>query len=128
MGPDEVPFVFDSWLNDWRTSKYAGVIPNHLYYDTTRTAIEDLIARGAVVLVAEYKGEVLAWVCGEQKGERAVLHYQYTKDAFRRHGLEEKLINALPGLKPGFMTFANERLLKDRKWYWTPEIARRQKL
>lgn len=128
MGPDEVPFVFDSWLNSWRTSKYAGTIPNHLYYDTMRTCIEDLIARGAVVLVAEYKGEMLAWACGEVKDGRTVLHYQYTKDAFLRRGLEDTLINSLPGELPGFVTFATDRFIRDRKWQWVPEMARRQKL
>lgn len=128
MEPDDVPFVKDAWLNSWRKSRYAGVIPNHLYYDTTRTTIEDLFSRGAVTIVAEYKGELLGFACGEVKDGKKVLHYLFTKDAFLRRGVDERLLNELPGEGPGWFTFALERFLKDRTWNHAPEIARRQKL
>lgn len=124
----ESGFVYDTWLNSWRQSKWAGVIPNHLYYDTQRTAIDELIARGAKVIVAELKGELLGFVCSEVKDGKTVHHYTYVKDPFLGKGLEEALLAKTAGTKPGWFTFAQSRFLKDKQWKHAPEMARRQKL
>lgn len=128
--PSDLAFVFDSWMKSWRTSKWAGVIPNHLYFETQRVLIEDLIARGAWILVAHPEGQVdtiIGWACAEQKDERCVLHYIYVKDPFLGLGIAEKLLDALPGRKPGFIThkLPNKAL---KEWRHTPEIVRRKAL
>lgn len=121
----DLSLVFDSWLKGWRTSKYAGVIPNNLYFDTQRALIEDLIARGARIVVAhppDNDDKILGWACGEQKDNLCVLHYIYTKTDVSR-----VLLDALPGAKPGFITHR----LPDkefRTWKWIPELARRKAL
>lgn len=125
---DDSKLVYDSWLNSWRTSRYAGVVPNNLYYDTTRAAIAGLIARGATVLMAEYKGELLGYICGEVKDGKTVHHYTYVKDPFLRRGVEEALLARLPGTKPGWFTFAQERFLREKQWKHAPEMARRLSL
>lgn len=124
----ESGFVYDSWLQSWRESKWAGVIPNNLFYGTTRTTIDELIGRGATVLVAELNGELLGFTVGEVKDGKTVHHYTYVKDPFLGRGLEERLLAALPGTKPGWFTFAQSRFLKDKQWKHAPEMARRQKL
>lgn len=128
--PSDLNFVFDSWLKSWRTSKWAGTIPNHLFYDTQRALIEDLIARGATVLVAypEHNDDViLGWACGETKDGATVLHYTYTKDPFLRLGISERLVSELPGTKPGYVTHWQD-LKETRKWRHVPEMARRKSL
>lgn len=128
--PDDLAMVFDSWLKSWRTSKWAGVIPNHLYFDTQRTLIEDLIARGAHIKIAYPEGRpdiILGWVCAEEKEGKTVLHYLYTKDPFIGLGIPDLLLAALPGAKPGFVTHKlNVKELKE--WRHTPEMARRKSL
>lgn len=126
--PDDMCFVVDTWLNDWRTSKWAGVVRNCDYYTITRTLIEDLIARGAAITVAQHpKGELLGWICYEHKDGQAIVHYRYVKDPFLRKGLDEALLGkAIEGVSPGFFTFYNSDLAKDRKWTHAPEIARRK--
>jgi hypothetical protein len=128
MTADEVPWVFDSWLNSWRMSRYAGIVRNNDYYATTRTAIEDLIARGAQILVADAGPTLLGWICGEVKNGTTVHHYCYVKDPYLQLGIEESLLAALPGVKPGFFTFYQHRLGKDRVWRHAPEMARRKTL
>lgn len=128
--PDDLSMVFDSWLKSWRTSKWAGVIPNHLYFATQRAAIEELLLRGAVIKVAHPSGRpdiILGWACGEEKEGKTVLHYLYTKDPFLGLGIPALLIGALPGDKPGFVT--HKLPLKELKdWRHTPEMARRKSL
>lgn len=128
---DDMPFLKDAWLNSWRVSRYAGVVRNCDYYEVTRNLIEDLIARGAVVYVAEFRGELLGFACGEVKDGISVHHYTYLKDPFHSRSkgeVEERLLNLMPGTKPGFFTFAQERFLRDRAWRHTPEMARRKTL
>jgi GNAT superfamily N-acetyltransferase len=115
-------------MDSWRTSRYAGVVRNNDYYTVTRSVIEDLLARGAVVLVADAGPSLLGFACGEEKDGVTVMHYIYVKDPFHGFGVEEKLLEALPGRKPGFFTFFLHRLGKLKAWRHAPEIARRKSL
>lgn len=128
--PDDLAMVFDSWLKSWRTSKWAGVIPNHLYFDTQRVLIEELLSRGAKLHIAYPSGRediILGWACSEEKEGKTVLHYLYTKDPFIGLGIPALLLASLPGAKPGFIT--HKLPLKETKeWRHTPEMARRKSL
>lgn len=126
----DLNFVFDSWMKQWRQSPWAGTIPNHMYYETQRTLIEDLIARGARIVVAYPEGRedvILGWACGEEKEGKTVLHYAYVKDPFLGLGIQTRLVSQLPGTSPGFVT----HVLPYRefsKWQHVPEMARRKTL
>lgn len=124
----DIPFIFSYWMESWRTSRWAGVVRNCDYYTVTRSLIEDLISRGATLLVAEMNGTLLGFGCGEEKDGVSVLHYVAVKDPFHGFGVEEKILAALPGRKPGFFTFFQNRLHKSKEWKWAPEIARRKTL
>ena len=127
---EDLPMVFDSWLKDWRTSKWAGCIPNNLYFETQRTLIEDLIARGAVIQIAYPSGRediILGWACAEAKEGKTVLHYLYTKDPFLGLGVSNLLLASLPGEKPGFITHRLQGK-EYKEWRHAPEIARRKSL
>lgn len=124
----DLNFVFDSWMKSWRVSKWSGTIPNHLYYETQRTLIEGLIARGAKIVIAYPEGReevILGWACGEEKAGETVLHYLYVKDPFLGLGIPERLVSQLPGTGPGHIT----HILPYREfseWRHTPEMARRK--
>jgi hypothetical protein len=128
--PDDLPMVFDSWLKSWRVSKWAGTIPNHLYFETQRVLIEDLIARGAKIVVAHPEGHpdvIMGWACGELKEGKTVLNYAYVKDPYLGLGILERLLAALPGEQPGFIThkLPSKAL---REWRHAPEMCRRKSL
>lgn len=126
--PEHMDFVFDTWLNKWRTSKWAGMIRNCDYFDVTRTLIEDLIARGAKITVAEHpSGEYVGWICYEHK-DKPVVHFRYVKDAFLRQGVEERLLAAVANGENGWFTFFDPNLAKDKRWKHEPSIARRKNL
>ena len=123
----DLSFIFDTYLNTWRRSPYAGTIPNHLYFDTQRVTLEDLIARGAVLEVAcpeEYPRLIQGWVCWELKDETPVLHYAYERPGYHTHAF---LIDGLPGSRPGFVTH-RLNIKELRAWKHLPEIARRKSL
>lgn len=127
---EDIGFIMDSYLNSWRTSKFAGVVPNHLYYETQRQLMEGLLARGAKLTVASPESDpraILGWACHEVKDEKCVLHYLFLRDSHLAPAAAEALFEALPGTKPGFMTHRLfHPLLRD--FVHAPEIARRKSL
>lgn len=126
----DLSFVFDSWLNSWRANKYAGTIPNHLYFETQRALVEGLLQRGAGVHIVspdDDPNHILGWACFEQKGEAAVLHYLYVKDPYLKWPVEALLLDSLPGNKPGFITH-KIHFKSLRAWKHAPEMARRKAL
>jgi GNAT superfamily N-acetyltransferase len=138
MKPNDLNFVFDSWLKSWRSNKYAGVIPNNLYYSTYRSTIEGLVGRGAEVVVAvnsEDEDHILGYVCFETTPDGfSCIHYLYVKDPYLKRGVDAILLEQVKGQKPGFFTFkysqVTEALFKRWPnlgvWKWAPEIARRK--
>jgi hypothetical protein len=89
--------------------------------------IEDLIARGAQIHVADAGQTLMGFVCFEVKDDEAVTHYIYTKDPFIRTSVEDRLLDSVPGRKPGRFTFHNVRLQR-AGWRHCPEMARRKSL
>lgn len=126
--PDDVDFVFANWLNSWRKSRYAGVYRNCDYYQMQRSVIEDLVGRGAVINVADAGPTLLGFACGEVKEGVCVCHYVFVKDVYHNLGIDDALLNSLPGSKPGYFSFMLPLFSKDRVWSHTPEMARRKHL
>ena len=126
---EDVPFVFDSWLKSWRVNRYAGCIPNNLYYATTRANIERLVARGAVIKVAcldSNEDTILGWICYEQLDKDICIHYLYVKDPYLTKGVGQELVKEFTS---GFYSYRCNQLrdfLDMTQWKWTPEIARRR--
>lgn len=137
VNSDDISFIFDSWLRSWRKSPWAGVIPNNLYFPLTRSTIEQLVARGAefkVACLASDPERILGWICHEQTGPDAVVHYCYVKDPYLNLGIGDALVSAIPGNKPGFYTFRYRQVTdacpsgsrENPGWRHAPEIARRR--
>lgn len=120
-------FVFSNWLRTWRESKHAGVVRNHTFFTETRSLIEDLLARGMKILVADAGDTLMGFIAYELKDERTVIHYAWVKSVYLSTPVLTHLIASTPGGKPGFFTFFNRHLDKEG-WAWTPEIARRKTL
>lgn len=133
---DDMAFVLDSWLKSFRTSPWAGVIPNNLYHEVTQAAVNDLIVRGARIIVAGVRGKpdrILGWVCVEAlKGDAAVCHYLYVKDPYRRRGLGTHVLETglallnVPQDCKKFHTFRTRLSAHFPEWRHEPAIARRK--
>lgn len=130
--PDEIGLVLDSWFKSYRTSDWAGTIPNHLYVPTMREMVGGLVARGAKILAAVVAGRVLGWVCYETSSRNeAVLHFCYVKDPFRRRGLGKTLLAKAIGESPVLLYTHRTRFSKvllPKSARYVPEIARRKEL
>lgn len=105
------------------------MIPNNLYFPTTRANIENLVARGAVFRIACLSTDedcILGWICLEKlKSGEDCVHYLYVKDPYLKMGIGDELVKEVA--PTGFYTYkfsqAQDFLPKYR---WCPEIARRK--
>lgn len=124
MVPSEFNYVLSGWLKSYRTSPYAGVIPNNKFYETYLSTIESLVVKGAVIHVAEVDGKLVGFICHSITDDGiAVIHYIYIKSGHPHQELIDKVL----GKKSGFYTFKTSnisRLLPG--WKFAPEIARRE--
>lgn len=133
MEKDDVRLVLDSWLKSYRISPWAGCVPNHLYYDVHHECIEQLLARGAEVLVAAAKHDktrILGWICTERTRDLNVIHFIYVKDPFRQRGLASHLLETVFGTQENRIHYTfrtrDGACLIGEHWVHSPEIARRK--
>lgn len=130
--PGDISFILDSWIKSYRTSPWAGVVPNHKFFDVTHEVIEELLTRGAVLSVAcatHDPTRILGWACTEHVTGGVACHYVYVKDPFRRMGLATELLKRnVPQTTPDrkFYTFRTRASSYFRDWVHAPEIARRK--
>lgn len=132
--PRDLEYVLDSWLAAYRTSPWAGAIPNNLYHSTYREAINQLLQRGARVLVVRNAANpelLLGWICFElTERKELVVHFAYVKPAYRRNGIYKALVGSL--LKHSqqtryFFTYRTPQSKYLTGCTFRPEISRRRK-
>jgi GNAT superfamily N-acetyltransferase len=131
---DELNLVLDSWLNSYKKSDYAGVIPNHRYPAVMSEMVAGLLGRGAKLIVAvePETGRIWGWVCFEEKAQESlgVVHFCYVKDPYRKEGLAKALLDKVPGDR--FIVTHRTRQSRGLERYlnatFAPEVARRRAL
>lgn len=132
--PADMKFVLDSWMASFRTSPWAGSVANNLYHDVYRASIQQLLDRGAKVMVvrnAVNRDMIIGWICFELTGSKGelVIHYAYTKPPYRKQGVYRSLVSTLLkhcGQSQYFYTFRTPVCRYLKGCTYRPEIARRQ--
>lgn len=131
-------FILDGWIRSWRTSPYAGTVPNNLVWETTRSGIAGLVGRGARVVVAEVAKtdgslRLVGFVCFEHEGPVRLLHYVFVKrTGFRGLGIGRALVDRAT-LEMGGLGYLTHRTpmsnwLLDAGWRWNPTPSRVQSI
>jgi hypothetical protein len=125
-------FILDSWLNAYRTSPWAGTVPNNKYFEVYGEAVRELISRGSIVRVAcnpDKPDQILGWLCYEvsARGDKCV-HFVYVKDLFRKLGICRALFKTA-SIDPKSRFYYTHRTKLARLFenaVYEPAIARRR--
>lgn len=131
--PEDFPFILDGWIRSWRTSPWAGTVPNNMVWEVTRGTVAGLMTRGARLDVAEvarsdgHSRRLCGFVCYEAPD---TLHYLFVKKTgFRGMGIGRLLLEHT-GIDPraGIFTHRTQasRYLMERGWTWDPVSARKE--
>jgi len=133
--PEDFNFILDGWIRSWRTSPWAGCIPNNMIWEVTRSCIAGLMTRGARVDVAEVAKSdggkrLVGFVCYEAPD---LLHYVFVKKTgFRGFGIGRLLFNHVMdtlGIRVGRFTHRTNGCapLFDFGWTWDPVSPRKER-
>ncbi len=125
LGPAEHNLILATRIKEYRTSPYAGCLPNHISTATIRSCINDLISAGAS-LRGVFEGDTcLGWVCEDLVDDQAVIHWIYVRsglsqdqDAYTRDCLVPK--------GGGIYTYRTRRISDylGFEWKHRPGVAR----
>jgi hypothetical protein len=97
--PDDVSFVFSSWLKSFRDAATVKGVPSGLYYPAQHAVIEGILQRQCcTALVAcdpQDPSQIYGYVVAEYVGEGLVIHFTYTKFNMRNLGIAKALVTTL---------------------------------
>ena len=132
--PADRAFWGANWANSFRRSRWAGVVPNHLFHDLMRTLQDGLLRRGMRVSLAHLPGNpdaLMGFVAWEPSDKAPIVHFLYVKDTWRGQGLGGALLRQGPGDK-FIYTHRTEDADRFRRPGWqvahVPDPARRKDL
>tara|TARA_B100001123_G_C14877819_1_gene854719 strand:+ start:201 stop:749 length:549 start_codon:yes stop_codon:yes gene_type:complete len=88
MREGDIRFVRYTWVENFRTSHYAGVIPMGDYFRIYHRIIRKLMDRDGVAIKIAYNPQhptqIYGFCCYEDGFDIPVLHYIYVKEDFRQ--------------------------------------------
>jgi GNAT superfamily N-acetyltransferase len=90
--------IMSSWLRSYRNSATGRQVSLDSQYFAWQHALASALVRRGTTIVARpgsWDEGIVGWVCGERRGDRAVLHYVYVKQAYRKAGMGLALCEAL---------------------------------
>lgn len=89
----DASFVYKSWLDSWWVQNKDQFQP--LFYKGHRQVIKRLMENAITVIACsdDDPNLIFAWMCGlRTHNNRLIVHYAYTKEAFRSFGLARTLL------------------------------------
>ena len=125
-------FVLSSWAHSFKGSPWAGVCPNNLWHPQMKETLDQLLERGATVLMAvadDDTDHLIGYVCYETGlSGVAVIHYVFVKDEFRTGGMGKALLSIAANGKFIYTFRTPDGKSLERGGTHVPAIARRKKL
>lgn len=127
-------FVKEKWVATYRTSLWAGTVPNNKIREVTEDMIDQLSARGAKTIclcTEELPEHILGFLMFEQtRTGEPVVHYLFVRELYRQkeYAFGRKLLE-VAGIDWKEFFFYTHRTKDARKFKsarWEPSIARRK--
>lgn len=94
-GESELNFAGHSWTRCYRAERDSMRIPQRAFFLWQGDTIDRLLEGGAKVYVArdvERPAFLYGWICAERRDAALVVHYAFTKRAFRERGIGNALL------------------------------------
>lgn len=125
-------FVYSSWLRSFKTSHYAGSLPDNLYWPAYQVALEQILTqpntRCLVACNPEFPDQIFGYIVFDEPGE--VVHYVYVKGPFRKLGIGSELLrfatNGRAEVSYTFRTPDVQHLSKKVRMVFRPKLVRRK--
>ena len=91
---EDVAFIFNSWLKSFRSSPFARVLSNEIYFAGHHKLIEKVLRRSQVSVVCNVddSSQIFGYSVTERITGVLVIHYIYVKDSYRNMGIANTLL------------------------------------
>jgi hypothetical protein len=94
----DLPFIYSSWLKSYKfSSSFARGISDKIFYERHHVVIERILnATTTSVFLATHKTEgcFIGYLVVQEVPDLSIIHFAYTKGAFRNKGVMTALIDA----------------------------------
>lgn len=139
----DIPMITHSWLTSFRGEESKGKgrkfhrgglgsegIPNRFFYYYHHKVLESLIPN-SIVMVACLENSpdtILGWVCAQVVDTALVVHYAYTKYAFRKYGIARRLLKEIIDTEKPPAVFCThlmphlKRKVREMGWLYNPYL------
>ncbi len=120
---DDLPFIYDTWVESFRLSHAAGPIPMDMYRTLYREIIRRVITQPTAMCLVAYNVHIPRQICGYvvfERGEVPTIHYCFVKHWMRGHGMAKALLaTALIDPRKPFLYTFKSRVMTDLKNAWS---------
>lgn len=116
---EDMKFVRHSWVESFRCSHYAGVIPMKDYFSIYHRVLSELMERDGFSAIVAYNhtetSQIFGFLACESGFTAPLVHYTYIKEDFRRLPQKD------PAFKKGIATMLMEKMgiLPKEPFYYT---------
>lgn len=100
--PSDRPFIIDAWVSSYRTSHSAGMISMDSFHRVMWPEVERVLDLPATVTVVAFETSAPAdspnlygFICADFVDATPLVHFVYTKAAYRRGGIATGLMKAV---------------------------------
>lgn len=94
--PDDHNFIKQTWLKCYRNSAFARAIRDSVFFAFHHPIVERILARPGTAIRVACLPDAPEVILGYLVHEGGVVHWVYTKGAFRRLGIASRLAEGLP--------------------------------
>jgi hypothetical protein len=96
VAPEDLPFIFNSWLKSYRNGGIPKFVDNTIYFSEHHKLIERLLQRATTKVACSPTDptNIYGYICYERIDGVYVLHYAYVKHTFRNLGILRAMIKA----------------------------------
>lgn len=93
---EDMPFVFNSWLNHARSTFPNQIMPGRFYFKGETFRLNQLTDKSETFIACldEEPSQILGWVC-LTRSPSPIVHYAFVKSSFRRLKIFDSMLQVL---------------------------------
>ena len=126
--PDELSFIYATWLNSFQSDSFIGnACRKTIFFQEYPKILDQILSRLSAKVLVAYFSESPTVILSYLVYEGQILHYLFTKEVYRKHGIAESLVleafsSYFQADNPVYFshrTFTSEPILEKHKSYLT---------
>lgn len=92
--PDDINFIYATWLKSYRASRLARSIDADTYYSGEHYLIDKLLADASVLVASDVDDgkHIYGYLVFERTSDKNIVHYVYTKMVYRSMGIASEML------------------------------------